>query len=451
MEDAGPESAGPPSPSSMMPVKVVLNENFQKSRPRAAHNESAQRASSPSTSKGYLGADFSSSTEPATLSEPWQAAKLGGSTEWLRSVQRVLPFLDKAGARQALHILDVAVELARQGEALDKVIGRHGAMDVASTYFRSAAQQMRRQVDAQQRALLADLESLRYTSSAFPPKMPPFDLAAYSAAQMAPFTGQLPVLGGSLVAPLAGCATAARDDEASCAWRGSPHQGHLPRQSMSQRSGKQDKHQPQHQGGAHQNHNAASFHNAPPGAKCEHTLSTSLQLLAEVDVEHIFIVRRINKLGFKAMKKLKEYFSKHGTVVRVLLAHSTVKSGGLSSHGSTLRRPASLGFVQMSAAAEVAAVLALASEHIVDGVPIRLQKFERKVSEAGEANEQEGEVQDGDDSTHSSADTTSLNASCCGGSGDDNMPRQATATSDASTCASSVCRDRPEDAAKSSS
>merc|ERR1719343_1220775 len=39
------------------------------------------------------------------------------------------------------------------------------------------------------------------------------------------------------------------------------------------------------------------------------TLSMSLQLLSKEDPDTLFIVRRINKLGFKAAKKLRQHFS----------------------------------------------------------------------------------------------------------------------------------------------
>jgi len=132
------------------------------------------------------------------------------------------------------------------------------------------------------------------------------------------------------------------------------------------------------------------------------TLSTSLQLLSNEDPDCLFIVRRINKLGFKAARTLKKHFQQFGAVVRVLVAHSTVRQ-----HGDTpchaRRRPSSLGFVQLSTAEAVAQVLTLGDEQDVEGSLIRVQRFERKLIE------EQGE-DDGDqaESTINSADINSM-------------------------------------------
>merc|ERR1719336_233669 len=75
-----------------------------------------------------------------------------------------------------------------------------------------------------------------------------------------------------------------------------------------------------------------------PAGRQTHTLSASLQMLANVDPTCLLIVRRINKLGFKASRKLKQHFSTYGAVIRVLVAHSTVKQRG-DPTSCTRRRP----------------------------------------------------------------------------------------------------------------
>merc|ERR1719272_2936289 len=111
------------------------------------------------------------------------------------------------------------------------------------------------------------------------------------------------------------------------------------------------------------------------------TLSTSLQLLSGEDPDCLFIVRRINKLGFKAVRTLKRHFSAYGPVLKVLLAHSTVRQhGDPACHAR--RRPSSLGFIQMMSADAANKVLALGNEQQVDGVQIRVQRFEREEAEA---------------------------------------------------------------------
>jgi hypothetical protein len=106
----------------------------------------------------------------------------------------------------------------------------------------------------------------------------------------------------------------------------------------------------------------------------------------------LFIVRRINKLGFKAVRTLKRHFSAHGQVAKVLLAHSTVRQhGDPSCHAR--RRPSSLGFVQMANAEAVSKVLAFGAEQEVDGVMIRVQSFERqRISECEKEDNEAEEV-----------------------------------------------------------
>jgi hypothetical protein len=123
------------------------------------------------------------------------------------------------------------------------------------------------------------------------------------------------------------------------------------------------------------------------------TLSTSLQLLSGEDPDCLFIVRRINKLGFKAVRTLKRHFSAYGPVLKVLLAHSTVRQhGDPASHAR--RRPSSLGFIQMTSADATNKVLALGNEHQVDGVSIRVQRFERQRMTEEEEDEAESENED---------------------------------------------------------
>jgi len=129
------------------------------------------------------------------------------------------------------------------------------------------------------------------------------------------------------------------------------------------------------------------------------TLSMSLQLLSKEDPDTLFIVRRINKLGFKAARKLKQHFSAYGQVVRVLVAHSTVKQIGDPQQYQWRRRPSSLGFIHMGVAESVAQVLSVGSEHEVDGCLIRVQRFERQKGAMGSGEEEdEGEAEEGDGS-----------------------------------------------------
>jgi len=119
-----------------------------------------------------------------------------------------------------------------------------------------------------------------------------------------------------------------------------------------------------------------------PAAKGAQTLSSSLQVLSNEDPDCLFIVRRINKLGFKASRILKQSFSAYGQVVRVLVAHSTVRQQDERSLQAVRRRPSSLGFVQMASAEAARQVLAQGCEQEVNGSLILVQKFEHKVVDA---------------------------------------------------------------------
>lgn len=125
-----------------------------------------------------------------------------------------------------------------------------------------------------------------------------------------------------------------------------------------------------------------------PVEKQAQTLSTSLQLLSNEDPDCLFIVRRINKLGFKAARKLKQHFLVYGTVVRVLVAHSTVRQQG-DEQSIARRRPSSLGFVHMASAGAVKLILAAGVEQDVDGCLIRVQRFERQIQDGMEQFQEE--------------------------------------------------------------
>eukprot|EP00747_Dinoflagellata_sp_TGD_P105620 gnl/TRDRNA2_/TRDRNA2_169602_c2_seq1.p1 gnl/TRDRNA2_/TRDRNA2_169602_c2~~gnl/TRDRNA2_/TRDRNA2_169602_c2_seq1.p1 ORF type:complete len:295 (+),score=91.98 gnl/TRDRNA2_/TRDRNA2_169602_c2_seq1:2-886(+) len=170
------------------------------------------------------------------------------------------------------------------------------------------------------------------------------------------------------------------------------------------------------------------------------TLSTSLQLLSHENPDCLFIVRRINKLGFKASRTLKRHFSMYGTVVRVLVAHSTVRQHG-DPQCHVRRRPSSLGFVQMAASDAVQKVLAKGAEQDVLGALIRVQKFERQ--NVGEGHEEFDEEDDGEveqeqaQQTAPSSSSGQDEVSQSPGAADAQWQRKRSNSSDATTAATS--------------
>jgi len=106
------------------------------------------------------------------------------------------------------------------------------------------------------------------------------------------------------------------------------------------------------------------------------TLQTHLKALGNEDPACIFIVRKVNRLGFRSVDMLTKFFSQHDTVVKVLVAHSKVKrnQGG---NAELYLRPGSLGFVLMKSPEAVQRILATGPTISVQGTPIRVQPFSR--------------------------------------------------------------------------
>lgn len=106
------------------------------------------------------------------------------------------------------------------------------------------------------------------------------------------------------------------------------------------------------------------------------SLRCNLEVLHELDCNRIVIVRKINRLGFESAQVLEHFFTKYGKVDRVLVSHSHAKSRNLRF------RPSGLGFLVMTTAEEVQAVLADGPEiHVTTdtckSVQINVQPFKR--------------------------------------------------------------------------
>lgn len=127
----------------------------------------------------------------------------------------------------------------------------------------------------------------------------------------------------------------------------------------------------------------------PPEAHHGETLRMHLRSLLAVDSNRVLIVRKINRLGFSSPTILKEHYSWYGTVENVLVAHSRVKSGSGQAGIVSRLRPSGLGFIVMSKMEEADAILKQGSEQHVCGALIRVQKFERRMSEMEEEDDDE--------------------------------------------------------------
>lgn len=110
------------------------------------------------------------------------------------------------------------------------------------------------------------------------------------------------------------------------------------------------------------------------------TMKSQLQALSFEDPSRVFIVRRINKLGFASSGQLRLYFSRYGEVKSVHVSHSRVKSLRTSERGSPVQwrlRAAALGFVVMCSKEAVEFILQDGPEHEVNFVLVRVHPFHR--------------------------------------------------------------------------
>jgi hypothetical protein len=115
--------------------------------------------------------------------------------------------------------------------------------------------------------------------------------------------------------------------------------------------------------------------NRSPPMEDSMTLRTHLRALQNVGPERVFLVRKINRLGFDSPTTLGAHYSRYGTVENVLVAHSHVKSQ--NRHHAPRLRPSGLGFVVMSEKEAVDAILKEGPEQMIAGQRIRVHVFTR--------------------------------------------------------------------------
>jgi len=130
------------------------------------------------------------------------------------------------------------------------------------------------------------------------------------------------------------------------------------------------------------------------------TMKTQLQALQLEEPATVFIVRRINKLGFASPDLLRHHFSQYGQVKGVYVSHSRVKSmraGHQDPNAQWRRRAAALGFVVMYEADAARRIVNDGPEHLVSGVNVRVHTFHRRLEpeEQEELDEEATEPQGG--------------------------------------------------------
>jgi len=101
------------------------------------------------------------------------------------------------------------------------------------------------------------------------------------------------------------------------------------------------------------------------------SLRANLLELASLDSDTVIMVHKISHMGLNSDEVLKAYFSKFGTIDRVMVSHCIARS---TSGGKRLR-PAALGFLVMSKAEEAQAAIAEGEVQRVQGFNITVGAF----------------------------------------------------------------------------
>lgn len=330
-----------------------------------------------------------------------------GHHQWVNTVMETAPHLDEQGILQALGILDEALTSVRQKKAIDDLMANLN-QSTAGWANLGTAESLRQQVQANQALLMQRLQMLRASSPpnpsgvqagalGFPAAVgaPGLTLPSPDGVALPNMTAALST--SSVLKALADTIGQQAACQAQHEWvRALANEIQLLKQVVAVQTEMRpqtDEVQLPSAPTAEQSRIAVAFEDGmaykndkswkvpPRQANSVQTLSTSLQLLSKEDPDKLIIVRRINKLGFKASRKLKQYFGEFGHVVRVLIAHSTCRDVK-DEEGKVRQRPSSLGFVQMASAQAVRQALSLGTEQEVEGAAILVQKFERQQTHA---------------------------------------------------------------------
>jgi len=328
-----------------------------------------------------------------------------GNNHWVNTVMETAPFLDEQGIFQAVGILDEALTSVRHRKAIDALMANVNQAQVGMMNL-GAAESLRQQVQTEQLMLLQRLQLLHNKYPNLGGQVNSFGMQGLPVApglNMPPEGPDgsnfnfMPMMGAQQRTDTACKALAdAMGQQAACQAQQEllnalSREIELIKQVMAfaettlpeppVQTAQESRMKVAFDMGADYK-NDKSW-KVPRQANTVQTLSTSLQLLSKEDPDKLIIVRRINKLGFKASRKLKQYFGEFGNVVRVLIAHSTCRDLK-DSEGKVRQRPSSLGFVQMASAEAVRKALALGTEQEVEGATILVQKFERQANAKGD-------------------------------------------------------------------
>lgn len=331
----------------MLPAKIALNScKVEELGSKPAKVELQKSAvptcltmTSDSMSRKSCEEDTQTSPESSPARSAYDAQLSSCSGVWADAIRIEAPYLNVVGMHQAIGILDKAMKNAHQAKALDKILDHphYGHQLPRNQYL----ERMRLHVRDQQRHLLKELQELKF-----------------DASKTCNLDGNSSTEGRSQIALTALKSTSVNVGST------------LAKKTPSQKTKEQ---------------------NMPQELQrqkvVQKPISASLQELSNENPDCVIIVRRMHKLGFQAMSHLKHHFSKHGTVVKILAAHATVRRS-LSLSRYVQDRPSSLGFVLMQTPQAVSSVLASGQEQEIEGCSILVQKFERLHTEGSNKSEE---------------------------------------------------------------
>eukprot|EP00913_Durusdinium_trenchii_P031299 g29306.t1 len=366
---------------------------FSAGAPNALNPGQSTQMYAPSAALGSAFSAMSPTSSPVSPQSLFDAIP-PGNNQWVNTVMETAPFLDEQGIFQAVGILDEALTSVRHRKAIDAMVANANQYPLGMMNL-GVAEHIRQQVQHEQLMLLQRLQLLhnKYPNvgGSQAPGFPPMQGEEQSSALF--FMDRVPVAPG-LNMPHEG-----ESNFNYMPMMGAQQSTDIACQALTDAIGQQAACQAQMDllkalsreiEAIKQVMAFAETRKLPEAPVASQTPEASNRLKVAFDLgadykndktwkdpDKLIIVRRINKLGFKASRKLKQYFGEFGTVVRVLIAHSTCRDLK-DTEGKVRQRPSSLGFVQLASAEAVRQALALGTEQEVEGAVILVQKFERQ-------------------------------------------------------------------------
>jgi len=88
----------------------------------------------------------------------------------------------------------------------------------------------------------------------------------------------------------------------------------------------------------------------------------------------VIYARQVQKLGFESAEILRAHFGQYGQVKEVYLSNAHQKVG--KPKFAVRVRPSGIAWILMAEQASAAAIFAAGEEHLIDGLAIRIRRFE---------------------------------------------------------------------------